>query len=82
MLKLEKVEFMFGDDHRKMLDYLEDEIRKTPCLSFLNNPNIQGADLKIYTDASNTAIGGFITITGKDGIEYPLAFHSRTFSDQ
>jgi hypothetical protein len=48
----------------------------------LNNPNIQGGDLKIYADASNTAIGGLITIKGKDGIKYPLAFHSRTFPDQ
>jgi hypothetical protein len=27
MLKLEKAYFMFGDDHRKMLDYLMEEIR-------------------------------------------------------
>jgi hypothetical protein len=81
MLNLEKGDFVFRDDHREMLDHLMDEIRKTPSLSFLNDPHIQGGDLKIYADASNTAIGGLITIKGKDGIEYPLAFHSRTFPD-
>jgi hypothetical protein len=60
MLKLEKAEFMFGDEHRKMLDLLMDKIRKTPGLSFLNDPNIQGGELKIYADASNTTIGGMI----------------------
>jgi hypothetical protein len=45
-----------------MLNHLLDEIRKTPGLSFLNDPNIQGGELKVYADASNTAIGGLITV--------------------
>jgi hypothetical protein len=40
MLKLEKGNFVFRDDHRKMLVYLMDEIRKTPGLLFLNDSNI------------------------------------------
>jgi hypothetical protein len=73
---------VFTEEHKLMLNHLMDEIRKTPDLSFLNDPNIQGGELKIYADASNMGIGDLITVRGKDGIEHPLSFHSKTFPDQ
>ena len=80
-LKLDKKEFLFSDIHKAALNELVREIRKSKGLSFLNDENIKNGRHIIYADASNTAMGALITAIADDGVEHPLCFHSKTFSE-
>jgi hypothetical protein len=65
-----------------MVQDLIKEIRQTPGLFCLNDPKIKNGRYIIYADASNTVMGGLISVKDDKNVEHPVAFHSRTFPDQ
>lgn len=75
MTKTDK--FTWSDGARAAFTEIKEAIARTASLR-----HIQGdGRITLYTDASTDGIGGFLAQVQEDGIEFPILFISKKFSD-
>lgn len=75
-LTQKNTEFKWTQEHQKAFETLKEAFSTTPIL---RSPNMS-LPFKLYTDASNKAIGAVICQDFADG-EHPIAFDSRKLND-
>jgi len=69
---MKRIEFDWGEGQIETFERVKEELKNLPSLS----PPQLGKQFVIYTDASDTGIGGVIE---KDGT--PILYHSRLLAD-
>lgn len=75
-LTSDKVSYVWEQKHQEAFDSIKDQLAAAQGLRLPD----WSQDFHIRTDASDQAIGNVLFQIGQDGLEYPLAYHSKALS--
>lgn len=66
-------QFTWGQEQQQAFDYLKDQLTSYPLL---RRPDFS-KPFFVYTDASTKAVGAVLAQEDEEGIQHPIAYHSR-----